>query len=374
MLNQEFWALKDVSFSIEQGEVVGIIGRNGAGKSTLLKIISRITAPTTGRIELYGKVGSLLEVGTGFHPELSGRENVFLNGAIIGMKRAEIQRKFDEIVAFAEVEKFLDMPVKWYSSGMYVRLAFAVAAHLEPEILIVDEVLAVGDATFQKKCEAKIRSVAQEGRTVLIVSHNMTATKSMCRRAILLNEGTIKDDGSPQHVVDTYQGVRRESRAEVEWHQPSQAPGTDVFRFCSVRLRDGQGAISSELKTHEPFSVEIEFLNLVPGFSLGATVLLFNNDGTLVFSSISNCEPNWHGKQFPAGLFRSVCEVPANFLPPGHFTVSVIIWGDNYTVGYREDATVEFDLEEGGCMRHDYAGDWFGVVRPLLKWTTQQIR
>ncbi|HEX7956508.1 MAG TPA: ABC transporter ATP-binding protein, partial [Pyrinomonadaceae bacterium] len=212
-----FWALKDVAFEVEPGEVLGIVGRNGAGKSTLLKVLSRITEPTEGRVELYGRVASLLEVGTGFHPELSGRENIFLNGAILGMRRAEIARKFDEIVAFAEIERFIDTPVKRYSSGMYVRLAFAVAAHLEPEILIIDEVLAVGDAAFQQKCLGKISSVARQGRTVLFVSHNMVAVKTMCTRALLLHGGRVADDGPPVRVVNGYLGAGRTSRAELLW-------------------------------------------------------------------------------------------------------------------------------------------------------------
>jgi homopolymeric O-antigen transport system ATP-binding protein len=202
--NETIWALKDVSFEIAPGEVVGIIGRNGAGKSTLLKILSRITEPTSGRAELHGRTASLLEVGTGFHPELTGRENMFLNAAILGMPRSEIERKFDEIVAFAEIEKFLDTPVKHYSSGMYVRLAFAVAAHLEPEILIIDEVLAVGDAAFQKKCLGKIQGVTQQGRTVLFVSHNMAAIKSLCGRALLLEEGRIAIEGNVDTLIDKY--------------------------------------------------------------------------------------------------------------------------------------------------------------------------
>ncbi|MGH9901699.1 MAG: ABC transporter ATP-binding protein, partial [Pyrinomonadaceae bacterium] len=246
-----FWAVKDINFEINQGEVVGIIGRNGAGKSTLLKILSRIVEPTTGGVDLYGRVGSLLEVGTGFHPELTGRENIFLNGAILGMRKAEIERKFDEIVAFAEVEKFIDTPVKYYSSGMYVRLAFAVAAHLEPEILIVDEVLAVGDAAFQKKCLGKMSDVAKRGRTVLFVSHNMVAVRALCGRALRLHEGCLAEDGPAAQVVSRYLGSGRISQAEVVWADPKRAPGNEVFRIRSVRLRDVNGAITGEVNSHE---------------------------------------------------------------------------------------------------------------------------
>jgi lipopolysaccharide transport system ATP-binding protein len=371
---ETFWALKDISFEVRPGEVLGIVGRNGAGKSTLLKILSRITEPTSGRVELYGRVASLLEIGTGFHPELSGRENIFLNGAILGMKRAEIERKFSEIVAFAEIERFLDTPVKRYSSGMYVRLAFAVAAHLEPEILIVDEVLAVGDAAFQKKCLGKIGSVARQGRTVLFVSHNMVAVKALCSRAILLQQGAMVEDGPPAKVVNSYLGAGRTSRAEVLWSDPSQSPGTGAFRMNRVRLRNAVGEITSELSSQEPFSVEIEYVNLSPGSALGVTVMVFNSDGIHVFSSLSNREPNWHGRGFPAGVFRSTCYIPGNLLPEGRFDVSVLVWADNYSVSHREDCVVEFEIHDFGETRNDYFGNWAGVVRPLLEWNTEYLK
>jgi len=368
-----FWALKGVNFEVMPGEVLGIVGRNGAGKSTLLKVLSRITEPTTGRVALYGRVASLLEVGTGFHPELSGRENIFLNGAILGMRKAEIERKFDEIVAFAEIEKFIDTPVKRYSSGMYVRLAFAVAAHLEPEILIIDEVLAVGDTAFQKKCLGKISSVAQQGRTVLFVSHNMVAVKSMCSRAILMDGGTLKEDGHPVQVVNSYLGAGRISRAEILWADPSRAPGNATFRLRGARVRNAAGAVTSVLDTQDSFTVEMDYVNLSPGSALGATILLFNSDGLHVFSSLSNREPNWHGRAFPAGVFRSTCHVPGNLLPEGRFDVSVLIWANNYTISHREDCVVEFEVHESKETRADYFGEWPGIVRPLLDWDTERL-
>lgn len=254
----ELWALRGVSFKVQPGEVLGVIGRNGAGKSTLLKIFSRITQPTVGRVELRGRVGSLLEVGTGFHPELTGRENVYLNGAILGMSRKEIDRKFDEIVAFAEIERFLDTPVKRYSSGMYTRLAFAVASHLEPEILIVDEVLAVGDASFQKKCLGRMGQVSREGRTVLFVSHNMTAVKSLCDRAVMLEKGKVLLDGSVDDVVDAYltAGTDMARTGIIPDDAPRYSDMHDTARFRSVRLLDIDGGDLSQLYYKQPFKVE----------------------------------------------------------------------------------------------------------------------
>jgi lipopolysaccharide transport system ATP-binding protein len=368
-----FWALQDITFDVSPGEVLGIVGRNGAGKSTLLKVLSRITVPTKGRVELYGRVASLLEVGTGFHPELTGRENIFLNGAILGMRKAEIDRQFDEIVAFAEVEKFIDTPVKRYSSGMYVRLAFAVAAHLDPEILIIDEVLAVGDTAFQKKCLGKISSVARQGRTVLFVTHNMVAVKTMCTRAILLHAGKLTEDGPPATVVNRYLGAGRVSRAEIRWDDPGQAPGNATFRLQAVRVRNAAGEVTSLVTTSDSFDIEIDYLNLAPGSALGATVLLFNSDGIHVLSSISNREPKWHGRAFPAGSFRSACRIPGNVLPEGRFDVSVLVWADNYSISHREDYVVEFEVHESKDNRADYFGGWAGVVRPLLDWKTEHL-
>ena len=263
---ETFWALRDVSFEVKQGEVLGIIGRNGAGKSTLLKLLSRITEPTEGRIEGYGRVGSLLEVGTGFHPELTGRENIYLNGAILGMTRAEIQRKFDEIVAFAEIDQFLDTPVKRYSSGMYMRLAFAVAAHLEPEILIVDEVLAVGDSAFQKKCLGKMGDVAKEGRTVLFVSHNMAAIQSLCGRVIWLDRGRVVDEGSAGQVPSRYLQTAYSNLTDQHWPDPSTAPGQRKSPLAfRTRLRPFQGSSADLITVRTAFHIEFEYWNLQTG-------------------------------------------------------------------------------------------------------------
>ncbi len=257
--DNEFWALHDVSFKVQRGDVVGIIGRNGAGKSTLLKVLSRITEPTRGRVAIRGRVASLLEVGTGFHPELTGRENIYLNGAILGMTRVEIKAKFDEIVAFSEVERFLDTPVKRYSSGMYVRLAFAVAAHLEPEILIVDEVLAVGDANFQKKCLSKMQDVGQGGRTVLFVSHSMPAITRLCTRAILLNEGRVLSDGPTAQVVSAYLGSGLNGAATREWPDPAKAPGNHVARLRAVRVLTGDSALTDAVDIRLEIRIILDF-------------------------------------------------------------------------------------------------------------------
>ena len=311
--DEGFWALKDVSFDVMQGEVVGIIGRNGAGKSTLLKILSRITAPTEGTVELHGRVGSLLEVGTGFHPEMTGRENIFLNGSILGMKKTEIEQKFDEIVKFAEIEKFLDTPVKRYSSGMYVRLAFAVAAHLEPEILLVDEVLAVGDAEFQKKCLGKMGDVAKEGRTVFFVSHNMSAILELCPRCLLLQHGEIFKDGSSSEVIDCYSNQNTTLTGQLCWISKINAPTDREFIVVhSISLINKQGISTSTLYTEEPFWVEIEFEILAPlkncwlGFSINDP-----HKDVIFFSGDFN-HSNVSGNVRKRGKYKSLCEIPAN--------------------------------------------------------------
>src|SRR6202034_1524159 len=297
--SEDFWALRDLSFSVKESETVAIIGRNGAGKSTLLKILSRITEPTEGRVRLRGRVASLLEVGTGFHPELTGRENIFLNGSILGMSKAEIKRKFDEIVAFSEVEKFLDTPVKRYSSGMYVRLAFAVAAHLEPEILIVDEVLAVGDAEFQRKCLGKMRDVSRAGRTVLFVSHNLAAVRTLCSRALLLQNGRIVADSGAATVVSAYMadvstGVRLWSAPDGE---PEFQNESAVIRTVTVRGTEGQ--LLDELTTSTAFTIDIDFRTKHDGAFVGLTVIIYDAEHNCVLSSLSNLEPDWYGRPMP---------------------------------------------------------------------------
>jgi lipopolysaccharide transport system ATP-binding protein len=374
--DETVWALSDVSFEVLPGEVVGIIGRNGAGKSTVLKILSRITEPTKGRVELYGRVASLLEVGTGFHPELTGRENVFLNGAILGMRRAEIAAKFDEIVAFAEIEKFIDTPVKRYSSGMYLRLAFAVAAHLDPDILIVDEVLAVGDAGFQRKCLNKMQDVRQQGRTVLFVSHNMAAVTRLCRRAILLDEGRVLRDGSSHQVVSAYLGSGLGTTSERRWVDPAQSPGNEKARLSAVRVRTEDGQITDAADIRRPVGVEMEFEVLVPGLVLVPNYHFYNEEGVYVFHS-SDQDPAWDRRARPLGRYKSTAWIPGNLLAEGTMIVGVALTTPTpLEVHFYERDVVAFqviDSMDGDSARGDYAGRIPGVVRPLLQWETEYI-
>jgi lipopolysaccharide transport system ATP-binding protein len=366
-----FWALRDVSFEIKQGEVLGVIGRNGAGKSTLLKILSRITEPTTGRVEGYGRVGSLLEVGTGFHPELTGRENVYLNGAILGMKRVEIARKFDEIVAFSEIEQFLDTPVKHYSSGMYMRLAFAVAAHLEPEILIIDEVLAVGDAAFQKKCLGKMDEVAKQGRTVLFVSHNMMAIESLCNRVIWLNDGQVVSDGPAGNVVSAYLQTSFSTLTEKHWDDMTTAPGNEQVRFHKASVRPTDGSSVDSITVRTPFVIEFQYWNLKPEAYLNLNFQLYNEQGIVVFEAGPIHEPIW--RPLPIGLFQDICHIPGNLLNDGMYRVVVQTVSNQGTLIHQEEDILVFDVQDTTDLRDGWFGKWGGTIRPILEWDRQLI-
>jgi len=370
---QTLWALRDVDFEVQPGEVLGIIGRNGAGKSTLLKVLSRITEPTTGRVELYGRVGSLLEVGTGFHPELTGRENIFMNGAILGMRRRDIARQFDPIVEFSEVGRFIDTPVKHYSSGMFMRLAFAVAAHLEPEILIVDEVLAVGDANFQKKCLGKMGTVAQQGRTVLFVSHNMRAMQSLCSRVIWINEGTVSADGRADTVISNYLKTSVSALDEQVWDDPATAPGNDKVRLHSVRIRQTDADPSQPITVHSSLILEFEYWNLTPDAYLNLSIQVTAEDGYPIFNTGSGYERNWHGKPFPAGLFRSVFRIPGDFLNDGIHRVLLMVVKDQSEVIYQEEDVLVFEVSDTSEGRGTWYGKWPGAVRPKLEWETELL-
>lgn len=361
----EFWALKDVSFEVKPGEVVGIIGRNGAGKSTLLKILSRITEPTEGRAAIHGRVGSLLEVGTGFHPELTGRENIFLNGAILGMRRHEIAAKFDEIVAFSEIEKFLDTPVKRYSSGMYVRLAFAVAAHLEPEILLVDEVLAVGDAGFQKRCLGKMGEVARQGRTVLFISHNMIAIQSLCGTSMWLDAGRVISVGATEQIVSDYLAHFGTLVAGQEWPDVQSAPGNDIIRLRSARATPEDNTSISQLTVATPLRLEFEYWNLGPTAEHSVSIHISDFQGVSVFSSRSDiytCYP---------GLAKGTCHIPANLLNDGTYHVMLAITQDWSSWLYSHDDLIVFQVHDVGRIG-GWLGKWPGVVRPVLNWSILQ--
>jgi lipopolysaccharide transport system ATP-binding protein len=365
---EEFWALRGVSFSIGQGEVTGIIGRNGAGKSTLLKIISRITEPTAGRVTLRGRVASLLEVGTGFHPDLTGRENIFLNGAILGMRRAEIQRKFDEIVAFAEVEKFLDTPVKRYSSGMYVRLAFAVAAHLEPEVLLVDEVLAVGDAQFQKKCLGKMSELSQgRGRTVLFVSHNMAAVRSLCTRAILLENGGIAREAGPEECITAY--LRENVSGSGQWKAPvnSQHP----LQITHVRLVGDSRPAVAGVEASQGFKVELEYEVRERVSNALVEIWIRSADGThLMTCGEHDANPALLGTREP-GRYVVQVHVPGNLFNTGNYCIRINS-GIAHRCSFDHCDTICFDVVE--TQPHPARENRRGFLLPLLAWRTVQAQ
>ena len=371
-----FYAVKDVSFDVRPGEAVGIIGRNGAGKSTLLKILSRITEPTDGRVEVRGRLGSLLEVGTGFHPELTGRENVYLNGSILGMTRREIDRKFDEIVAFSEIERFLDTPVKRYSSGMFVRLAFAVAAHLEPEILVVDEVLAVGDAGFQKKCLGKMQDVAKHGRTVLFVSHNISAVTRLCDRAILLSEGRVVRDGPSDQVGNYYLSAGCETSARREWKDPARAPGNDVVRLRAVRVQTDAGDVCDSLDIRRDILVTMDYEVLQPGHVLVPSLHFLNEEGIYLFVAHDWDSP-WRRRPRPAGRYSSTARIPGNFLAEGRLSVAAAVGSyQPFQVHIHERDVVAFQVVDsmgGDSARGDYSGPQPGVIRPTLQRQTGRV-
>lgn len=371
--HETFWALNDVSFEIKHGEVVGIIGRNGAGKSTLLKILSRITEPTKGYADIYGRIGALLEVGTGFHPELTGRENVYLNGTILGMKRKEIERKFDEIVAFAEIEKFIDTPVKHYSSGMGLRLGFAVAAHLEPEILVVDEVLAVGDVKFQRKCLDKMSTVAKEGRTVLFVSHNMAAVKTLCKRGVLLDAGRVQHIDNVQAIVDLYIRDNVSGSFTRTFDDPATAPGNNRARLCSIRLLNTQGASCGQFDISEDYYLEVEYAVIQAGTELNLSISAYNQEEVYILASPSISDTTWSMRPHPVGVYRSRCHIPANLLNAGQYSFSVLLIEHGRHVIAQVNRSVTAEMFDGGANRGVYFGYWGGVVRPNLAWVTERL-
>lgn len=372
-MNEPFWALRDVSFSVAQGEIVGIIGRNGAGKSTLLKILSRVTSPTSGSIKIKGKLASLLEVGTGFHPELTGRENVYLNGAILGMSKKEIRQKFDEIIAFAEIEQFIDTPVKRYSSGMYVRLAFAVAAHLEPDILVVDEVLAVGDIQFQKKCLQKMGDIGRSGCTVLIVSHNITTIKRLCSEGVLLDKGKVVSIGGINKVTEDYiNTVIGHGQSGVYVHEGDTSVAMSLSR---VELLDREGNITPQVPFNEPFSVKIHYNVNQPLQNASVWVGLETADGIVVFNSCDyDSDVALLGLR-QAGRFTATVNIPAYMLNTGYYRLVVGLNCNRPVVSFARVETVTIEVMEQGCLDAILfpKSDRKGVLQPRLEWVTDRI-
>jgi lipopolysaccharide transport system ATP-binding protein len=370
--HEEIWALKNVSFEVTEGEVVGVIGKNGAGKSTLLKILTRITTPTDGRAEIRGRVGSLLEVGTGFHGELTGRENIFLNGAVLGMKRREIARKFDDIVEFSGVEKFIDTPVKRYSSGMYVRLAFSVAAHLEPEILLVDEVLAVGDAEFQRRCLGRMEDYGASGRTVLFVSHNMPAIARLCDRAILLRGGRVELDGPASDVVAHYLQTESGSASLRTWDDLATAPGDDLVKLRAARVVGEDGERLDAADVRRPVGIEITFDVLRRGVPVFPKIKLVNGQGDVAFNALDTRE-RWKEPSQP-GEHVATAWIPGNLLSEGLYTVDVNVCslgGPKLIPHAGVHEALAFNVQDpldGDSARGQYTGSLKGAVRPLLDW------
>ena len=369
--HEMIWALRNISFDVKQGQVLGVIGRNGAGKSTLLKLLSRVTEPTEGYAEIYGRVGSLLEVGTGFHPELTGRENIFLNGAILGMKRSEIARKFDDIVAFSEVETFIDTPVKRYSSGMYLRLAFAVAAHLEPEILVVDEVLAVGDAEFQRKCLGKMSSVAAEGRTVLFVSHNMSAILRLTQEAIVLDKGALIKRAATPDAVDFYMSSGMAEQGIREWTaDEAKVRAAAPFLPRAVRLYDHQGKPSSQVFSAEGFQIEFEYDLLEDVTGLRTGIYLYTNRGEPILNSFDT-DATEAFETFPvrkAGSYVSRCHIPAHFLNSGRLVLGVNASSFRIRSYFTDEHALTFDVDGTGAPGSHWPERRMGSVRPALEW------
>lgn len=364
---EEFWALKNIDFEIKHGDRVGIIGANGAGKSTLLKILSRITEPTTGSVKIRGRVASLLEVGTGFHPELTGRENIFLNGAILGMKKTEIKNNFDEIVAFSGVEKFLDTPVKRYSSGMYVRLGFSIAAHLEPDIMIVDEVLAVGDAEFQKKCLGKMKDVSAEGRTILFVSHNLTAVDSLCNQAVFLNKGTVHDKGEVKKVIGSYLKNYSKNNLEQNWPDDKTAPGNSQVKFRQIRVIPQllPGQLSMDVRT--PIQINIQFESFLKKSTLNLSLFVLSLTGECVFNLGSEIVSD------EGGLFEGICQIPAPLLNDGSYTLSIMIVKDTTNILYYLEEPLNFEIADWRAGEGNWYGKWPGIIRPTLPFSLNKI-
>jgi len=373
--NNFIWALNDVSFDLEEGKVLGIVGRNGAGKSTLLKVLSRVTEPTKGTVSVRGRVGSLLEVGTGFHPELTGRENIYMNGAILGMKRAEIEKKFDEMVEFSEVSQFIDTPVKRYSSGMYLRLAFAVAAHLEPEILVVDEVLAVGDAEFQRKCLGKMNDVAQQGRTVLFVSHNMSAILRLTQEAIVLKKGQLIKRAPTPEAVDYYLASGQAESGERIWDTEDIPVASAPFRPVAIRVKDRSGKVVDTVRSTEPVTVEWEYQLDAPVTGLRVGMYLSTMRGEYVFTAFDTDDAKQY-EQFGArsgGRYISRCSIPADFFNEGRYSLGVNASSFGVKRYFMDENALSFSVDISGAPGTQWPEIRQGPIRPRLDWKIEKL-
>lgn len=369
------WALRDINFDVKAGEVLGIIGRNGAGKSTLLKILSKVTAPTTGSIKIQGRIASLLEVGTGFHPDLTGRENVYLNGAILGMSKSEINRKFDEIVDFSGVERYIDTPVKRYSSGMYVRLAFAVSAFLEPEILIVDEVLAVGDAEFQKKCLGRMEDVSKnDGRTILFVSHNMAAVSNLCSSTVFMRNGTLHSIGPTDKIIEEYISFGKSSAGQVSENDIVYTRRCSEAYFNEISIVSN-GETTNSVGIRNDVVVEVQYTVITDGAIVYPSIHLLDNMGTVIFATFNGKSATigideYFGKPLKKGRYVSRLTIPGNFLNEKAYTISAFL----VPLDFQDLAIVEevlsFSVIDTGDMRKEYSGDWIGLIRPKMEWST----
>lgn len=369
------WALRDINLNVKKGEIVGIIGKNGAGKSTLLKLLSKVTRPTEGCIVKRGKTSSLLEVGTGFHQELSGRENIYINGAILGMTKKEINSKIDEIINFSGCSRYIDTPVKRYSSGMFVRLAFAVAAHLEPDILIVDEVLAVGDAEFQNKAIGKMQSISKEGgRTVLFVSHNMTSIKALCNRAVLLENGKITKDGTPSEVINQYLNFSSEISYCIQWDKTTKPTSYQNMELSKVWISDNNKLPTNTLNVDNDFLVNIDYEVTEKNSKIGLNLILHDKNQNIISSSINNKELNYYNQKHPKGIFRSSCRVPGRLFNSGTYYISIFMFGENFSDGKMLEHILKIEIEDGVFVRGDYHGEYIGVLRPLFFWETTNLR
>ena len=368
------WALQNVSFDVKKGQVLGVIGRNGAGKSTLLKILSRVTEPSTGLAEIHGRVGSLLEVGTGFHPELTGRENIYLNGAILGMKRVEIARKFDEIVDFSDVEQFIDTPVKRFSSGMYLRLAFAVAAHLEPEILVVDEVLAVGDAEFQRKCLGKMSDVASEGRTVFFVSHNMSAILRLTDETIVLDKGQMVLREKTPAAVDSYLASGYAQIGERLWERDEVPVEAAPFVPIALRVRDRDRRVIDTVRSTEPFWIEFDYCLEAPISGLRVGVYLITTRGEFIFTSFDTDNPEKFERfrTRPPGAYVSKCAIPSDFLNEGRYIIGVNASSYRIRRYFQDEQALNFTVDPSGAPGTQWPETRLGAVRPRLDWQIEE--